>query len=152
MATDSIPNGITAPLRRLRHLTVDSHCSIAPPATPDIWLSLIQQTRLWGTSLRSITLKVTETLVIPESFVNDIVRVHKATLTHLALLNCTLKVESIRHLCIRCKELERFAISIPAKNRDIVRPDSTAKICMLITSTRSFHSQKHFLAQIASGR
>ena len=115
-------DGIAEPLRSLRHLTIDSHCSVSPPNTPDIWHSLIQQTRIWGTSLRSITLKVTEKLVVSDGFINGLVRAHKGTLTHLALLNCTLPLESVQHICTRCTKLERFAVGIPAKDRDMVRP------------------------------
>ncbi|KZT63479.1 hypothetical protein DAEQUDRAFT_747827 [Daedalea quercina L-15889] len=109
MAASSIISGITAPLRRLRHLTIDSHCSLSPTAMPGLWTSLIQQTRMWSSPLRSITLKLTDKLLIADSFIHQLLDSH-------TLLNCSLSLDSIRNICRRCPELERFAVSIPVKD------------------------------------
>jgi len=116
MAASSIINGITSPLRRLRHLTVDSHCSLSPTNTPGLWTSLIQQTRIWSCALRSITLKLTDKLLVEDGFIDELLNTHETTLTHIALLNCSLSLDSVRKICRRCSELERFAVSIPVRD------------------------------------
>lgn len=117
-AASSIINGI-ATLSRLRHLTIDSHNSLSPTNTPGLWTSFIRQTRIWSAPLRSITLRLTDKLVIADGFIDELLNAHDATLTHIALLNCSLSLESVRKICRRCAELERFAVCIPV--RDIVR-------------------------------
>ncbi|TFY63856.1 hypothetical protein EVJ58_g2997 [Rhodofomes roseus] len=115
-AAGSIINGIITPLRRLRHLTIDSHHSLSPTNTPGLWTSFIQKTRMWSAPLRSITLRLTEKLVIADGFIDELLNAHDATLTHIALLNCSLSLESVRKICRRCAELERFAVSIPIRD------------------------------------
>lgn len=104
------------PLRRLKHLTVDTHCTLSPTVTPSLWNSIIALTRSWSCPLSSITLKLSDKLPVGDSFIQELLDAHEATLTHVALLNCALPLESVRSICTRCADLERIAISIPIKD------------------------------------
>ncbi|OBZ76497.1 hypothetical protein A0H81_03167 [Grifola frondosa] len=109
-----LPTSISA-LHYLRHLTVDTHCTLTPSATPSLWTSIIALTRSWSCSLKSLTLRLSDKLLLGDAFIKDVLDVHHATLTHLALLNCGLSLEGIRLICSRCTSLQRFAVSVPTK-------------------------------------
>ncbi|KAI0922795.1 hypothetical protein AcW1_002643 [Taiwanofungus camphoratus] len=121
-----------SPLPRLRHLTVDTHCTFSPSATPSLWTSLVTLTRSWSCPLTSITLKLSEKLLVGDAFIKDVLDAHGATLMHLAFLNCALSLDSVRLICKRCKELERFAVSIPTK--------SIHAFAQALTMSKSLHT------------
>lgn len=77
---------------------------------------MIDLTRTWSCPLKSLTLRLSDRVSLGDSFVANIIDSHHATLNHLAILNCTLSKESVERICIQCTELERFALSIPAKD------------------------------------
>lgn len=107
-------------LPRLTHLTMDTHCALSPASTPPLWNSIIELTRIWSCSLRSVTLRLSDKLLVGDEFIKALLDAHAPTLTHLTLLNCALGLASVRRISERCKQLERFAISFPGK--EVVRP------------------------------
>ncbi|CCM01840.1 uncharacterized protein FIBRA_03910 [Fibroporia radiculosa] len=107
---------VSASLRLLKHLSVDTRCELSPNATPSLWNAIIQLTRAWSCSLKSITLKLSDKVLIGDLFIKELLDTHGATLTHMALLNCALSLVSVRSICTRCVDLERFAINIPVKD------------------------------------
>ncbi|OCH94622.1 hypothetical protein OBBRIDRAFT_810399 [Obba rivulosa] len=147
-----IPTGLPA-LSRLKNLTVDTHCSLTPSSTPNLWTSIIALTHSWSCPLRSITLKLSEKLVVADSFVRDLLDAHEATLTHLALINCGISVEGVRSICSRCKDLKRLVVSIPVKEMPIftwaaaLQESKTLQTLCDINDTHSTHGPRPFLTR-----
>ncbi|EMD36881.1 hypothetical protein CERSUDRAFT_95154 [Gelatoporia subvermispora B] len=147
-----LPTSLPA-LSRLRHLTVDTHCTLTPSATPNLWTSIIFLTRQWSCPLRSITLKLSEKLVVADTFIRDILDAHEATLTHVALLNCGISVEGVRLICARCNDLERLAVGIPVKEMPLytwaaaLQESKTLQTLCDINDTHSTHGPRPFLAR-----
>jgi len=140
-------------LSRLRNLTVDTHCSLTPSSTPTLWTSIIALTRSWSCPLRSITLKLSEKLVVADAFVREILDAHHATLTHVALLNCGISIEGVRAICSRCHDLERLALSLPVKEMPIftwaaaLQESATLQTLCDISESHSTHGQRPFLSR-----
>ncbi|KAF9807539.1 hypothetical protein IEO21_08180 [Rhodonia placenta] len=111
----NLPSSIQ-PLRYLRHLAIDTHSSLSSNATPSLWSSIISLTRSWSPPLSSITFKLSEKLLVGDSFIHEVLTAHAATLRHFAILNGSLSLEAVRTICSRCSLLERFAFSIPSKD------------------------------------
>ncbi|KZT08130.1 uncharacterized protein LAESUDRAFT_724132 [Laetiporus sulphureus 93-53] len=107
------PLGLLPPLRRLKHLAVDCRCMVNPSATPALWTSLIAQTRLWSAPLTSFTLKLSDRLLVSETFIKDMLDAHASTLAHFALINAVISNEGLSAICSRCADLERLVITIP---------------------------------------
>ncbi|OJT04176.1 hypothetical protein TRAPUB_5128 [Trametes pubescens] len=108
---------VISPLPRLRHLALDTQHAPTPANNmPAFWTTMINLTRTWSCPLKSLTLRLSDRVSLGDAFVMNIIDSHHATLNHLAILNCTLSKESVEKICIQCTELERFALSIPAKD------------------------------------
>ncbi|KAH9947752.1 hypothetical protein B0H21DRAFT_691376 [Amylocystis lapponica] len=130
-------------LPRLANLAVDTHCALSPTSTPTLWNSIIALTRSWSCPLRSITLRLSDKLLIGDVFIKDLLDAHATTLTHIALLNCALSLEGVRMMSKRCAELERFAISIPTKDvygfADALRHSKTLHTLSDVTDAHTSH-------------
>ncbi|GBE89803.1 hypothetical protein SCP_1701280 [Sparassis crispa] len=140
------------PLTKLRHLTVDTHCALAPSTTPTLWNSVITLTRTWSCPLTSITLKLSDKLVVGDSFIKDLLNAHEATLTHVAFLNCQLSLDAVRMICARCSEMERFAVGIPAKEiwsfSDCLSRSKSLHTLSDLGDHHSSHGQRLFLTRV----
>ncbi|KAI0752686.1 hypothetical protein C8Q80DRAFT_1095778 [Daedaleopsis nitida] len=107
---------VISPLPLLRHLAIDTQCAPTPDnTTPTLWTTILNYTRMWSCPLKSLSLKLSEKITLGDHFVQSLVNGHKATLTHLALRNCTLSRESTMLVCRKCRELETLKLNVPVK-------------------------------------
>ncbi|KAH9854614.1 hypothetical protein C2E23DRAFT_817214 [Lenzites betulinus] len=108
---------VISPLPRLRHLALDTqYIATTANQPPAFWTTMINLTRAWSCPLKSLTLRLSDRITLSDSVIVNLVDSHHATLNHLAILNCTLTKESVARICGKCADLERFALSIPAKD------------------------------------
>ncbi|KAI0772780.1 hypothetical protein BD413DRAFT_473522 [Trametes elegans] len=133
---------VIAPLPRLRHLAVDTQAAPSPAnTTPAFWTTVVDLTRTWSCPLKSLTLRLSDRVTLSDAFIANVVDVHHATLTHLALLNCSLSKDSVARICRACTELERFALSLPAKDaKAFSEAIARAKRIHTVTDVGDLHS------------
>ncbi|KAI0827434.1 hypothetical protein BC628DRAFT_1535488 [Trametes gibbosa] len=144
---------VIAPLPRLRHLalhTPNIASTVSQP--PAFWTTMIDLTRTWSCPLKSLTLRLSDRITLSDFVVANLVDSHYATLTHLAILNCSLSKESVAKICRKCTGLERFALSIPAKDSyEFAQAVAQAKSIHTITEVgglRSTHSPRPPLSKL----
>ncbi|EPQ51742.1 hypothetical protein GLOTRDRAFT_140750 [Gloeophyllum trabeum ATCC 11539] len=106
------------PLRHLKHLALDTHCSMAPPHAPPVWTPLFQKTAEWSCPLASVTLRLSERLAVADGFVQALLDAHAGTLRSLFFVGCRLGPDALRRVCERCEELERLGVGVPGKDID----------------------------------
>jgi len=118
-ASESVraPPAYVHPLRHLKHLAIDTHYVLPPDSSvPSLWTTMITLIRSWSSPLTSITLKLSDKITVDNSFIQELLDAHDASLTHIAMFNCGLTLESVRSICTRCTDLERIAVGIPVKD------------------------------------
>ncbi|KAI0356948.1 hypothetical protein OH77DRAFT_1495200 [Trametes cingulata] len=133
---------VISPLPRLRHLALDTQYAPTPTvSTPALWTTMINLTRTWSCPLKSLTLRLSDKIAVADSFITNLVDSHHATLRHLAILNCTLTTDSVAKICRKCTELERFALSFPAKDsHEFAVAAAKAKRLHTVTEVGDLHS------------
>ncbi|KAI0672343.1 hypothetical protein C8Q78DRAFT_1026491 [Trametes maxima] len=133
---------VIAPLPRLRHLALDTQCAPTPTnSTPAFWATMLNLTRTWSCPLKSLSLRLSDRITLADSFITSLIDSHHATLNHLALLNVTLSKDAVAKICRKCTELERFALSLPAKDSlSFAEAVAHAKRIHTVTEVGDLHS------------
>ena len=98
---------------------------------PTFWTTIIDRTRTWSSPLKSLSLKVSDKIVLGDAFVTNIVNSHRLTLVHLSLRNCSLSRESMSLVCRRCAELETLKLGLPGKDM-VCLPRSSPSVTALV--------------------
>ncbi|CAL1710012.1 unnamed protein product [Somion occarium] len=104
------------PLPHLRHLAVDIQCGTTSYFDGTSYASIFTLTRSWGCTLHAITVKLSTSLAVGDSFMKALLRGHGSNLAHLSLINCMLLDDHFRRIVHRCKRIERLSVIIPHKN------------------------------------
>ncbi|KAF8587625.1 hypothetical protein K439DRAFT_1630508 [Ramaria rubella] len=107
-------NPPTLSLLKLQHLSVDTRCSFSPHSVPSLYNSIF--TAFAASPLRSLTFKLSERMVVGDTFIQQIVDNHGATLVRLNAVNVDLTEHSIETICSGCDYLEQLSVVIPAKH------------------------------------
>ncbi|KAI0643772.1 hypothetical protein C8Q79DRAFT_1002362 [Trametes meyenii] len=131
-----------ASLPRLRHLALDTQCTPTPTnSTPAFWTTMLNLTRTWSCPLKSLSLRLSDRITLADPFITNLIDSHHATLNHLALLNVSLSKETVTKICRKCTELERFALSLPAKDSlSFAEAVAHAKRMHVVTEVGDLHS------------
>ncbi|KZT26178.1 hypothetical protein NEOLEDRAFT_1113568 [Neolentinus lepideus HHB14362 ss-1] len=110
-----LPDDLGA-LPYLRHLALDTHCSMPPPpSTPSLWTTLFKKTADWSCPLSSVTLKLSERVLVADNFIKTLLDAHDSTLRNLFFVHCRLSIDSLKNICQRCRELEKLGIGVPVR-------------------------------------
>lgn len=107
---------VITPLPRLRHLAIETQWGATPgESTPAFWTTVVNMTRMWSCPIKSISLKLSDKIILQDAFVSNLVASYHASLTHLTLRNLALSAEGVTRICRDCTELESLKLSVPAK-------------------------------------
>ena len=106
-------------MSQLRRITIDTRCTMTPAAVPNLWTSIFAMIKTWTTPLTSLTLKMSERLVLGDTFVMDLIDTHGKTLEALKLINCSVSLECLMKVCKSCKNLRVLGVTIPPR-KDLV--------------------------------
>lgn len=111
---DTAPAEILLP--SLRHITLDTHCAMAPTTIAALWTSLFAKFKSWASPLASLTLKMSERLVLGDEFVEDLLGTHGKSLEVIKFINCTVSLDCLVFVCKRAVKLRILGITIPPKD------------------------------------
>ncbi|KAH7919397.1 hypothetical protein BV22DRAFT_1040932 [Leucogyrophana mollusca] len=105
-----------SPLHRLRHLSIDVRSTI-PTTTPGTLCAILSVIRPFSPPLKSFSLRLSDRqLTLWDPVLQDLLTSFASSLTHLALMECSIDIEAIRRICVRCTELVRLEVAFPAKD------------------------------------
>jgi hypothetical protein len=112
-----LPAGLT-PLPALQHLALDTHCPLGATTTPTLWHALLLEraSPLYGSPLRSLSLRMAQRLLVGDPFIEALARAYAPTLSRLALYNCCAANSALGFVARTCRKLERLEVPVPTKD------------------------------------
>ncbi|KDQ56702.1 hypothetical protein JAAARDRAFT_179330 [Jaapia argillacea MUCL 33604] len=101
------------PLLHLTRLSIDTHCTLSPPSIPPLYTALFA---LFSPSpLSHLTLKLSDKLILADSFIDGLVERHGMRLKTLSLVGCVVGTESVMRIMRGCRGLDVLGITVPVK-------------------------------------
>ncbi|THH05782.1 hypothetical protein EW145_g4540 [Phellinidium pouzarii] len=105
-----------AGLSSLRNLYIDTRNALLPASVQPLWSNIIAHTKSTHAPLSSLTLRLSEKLIITSAMIDEILDAHADTLTALRFIKCVIDIASVKQICQRCKNLEKLATHVPVKD------------------------------------
>ncbi|KAF8805610.1 hypothetical protein BYT27DRAFT_7142389 [Phlegmacium glaucopus] len=105
-----------APLRKLKHLALDTRYRSSPSPSPAILTAILANLSSSSPPLTSFTIKLPERkVVVGEPFITQLLEQHSHSLRRLTFLDCGVTQASIAEICKSCLHLERLDVAIIMK-------------------------------------
>ncbi|KIJ49240.1 hypothetical protein M422DRAFT_28190 [Sphaerobolus stellatus SS14] len=98
-------------LPHLQHFTVDTRNSYSQQSIPSLYMSLFRAVS--ASPLKSITIKLSEPMIMADPFIVQLVVDHHQTLTRFNCVNVDMTTHSLQMMCMACVSLEQLSIGVP---------------------------------------
>lgn len=100
----------------LRNLSLDCKFALITSPAPTAPSSILAHIRSSSAPISSFTLKLSDGQIqVADSFVQELLNAHGATLRSIAFLNCAVSIDSIKSISRRAIRLERLHVPVPVK-------------------------------------